>query len=213
MGYKRKSTRQPWRPKKKPRYAKKFKPSRSIMSRQIHWFKRRTGSTAITGDGIANVQFRGFNFLLSSVVNSGEFSALYDQYKLTGIALDFYLNRNSANASVVNGVLPRMYIVTDYNTSTAPTDIDELKEYSNCRVHDFTPEKNHFRYYLRPKILMEVYRTALTTGTAPRKPMWISTDHLDLQHFGVRLAVTNLQDADYTVVIEPTFYFGCKNVK
>lgn len=182
------------------------------LTRQVHWFKRRGQATTIIGNGVANSQYYGFNFTLSSVINASEFSALFDQYRITGLKLNFYMVRNLGNAAVVNGIRPRMYIVTDYDTSTSPASFDELREYSNCRVHQFD-EAKPFSYFLRPKILAEVYRTAVSTGTAPRRPPWVSTTHLDLQHFGVRLGIENILDTDVSIVIEPTFYFGCKNVR
>lgn len=203
--YKRKSRRKFY--KKKTMYKR-----RNAITRQVHWFKRRAGVSVILGNGVTNSQFLGYNFTLSSVINAGEFSALFDQYKITGISLKFYLSRSMSNAAQVNGVRPRLYIITDYDTSTPPASFDELREYSNCRIWNFDSEKP-FTYFFRPKILNEVYRTAISTGTAPVRPPWISTSHLDLQHFGIRLGVENIFDADISIVIEPTFYFGCKNVK
>jgi len=191
----------------------RFKARTGMMSsRQVHWFKRRGTATAVTGDGITNAKFIGLNFTLSSMINAAEFSALFDQYKLTGIKLNFYLSRNPANSTSVNGIRPRLYIVTDYDTSTAPSSFDELREYSNSKVWNFDSAKP-FSYFVRPKVLNEVYRSGVSTGTAPVRPPWISTQHLDLQHFGVRMGIENIQDVDYTIVIEPTFYFGVKNVK
>lgn len=199
--YKRKSRRKFY---KKKLYKRKI-------TRQVHWFKRRATALPIIGNGVTNNQFIGLNFTLSSVINAGEFSALFDQYKITGISLKFYLTRNTANASLVNGALPRLYIVTDYDTSTTPVSFDELREYSNCKVWNFTSRP--YSYFFRPKILNEVYRTAVSTGTSPIRPPWVSTSHLDLQHFGVRLGLENILDPDIAIVVEPTFYFGCKNVK
>lgn len=211
MVAKRPQTRRPPRKYKARRMARVPRPVRS-MNRQVHWFKRRMGASLITGDGIQNARFAGYNFTLSSVIGAGEFSALFDQYKITGISLEFYLTRNLGNAAVANGVRPRMYIVTDYDTSTAPASFDELREYSNCKVWNFDTSRP-FKYFIKPKVLNEVYRTAVSTGTAPVKPPWVSTTHLDLQHFGMRLGIDNIIEPDYTIVIEPTLYFGCKNVK
>lgn len=189
--------------------------SRSLVStigRQVHWFKRRASATTFQGDNVQNSRFFGTTFALSGVINAAEFSALFDQYKITGIKLNFYLVRNLGNAANVVGIRPRMYIVTDYDTSTSPTSFDELREYSNCRVHQFDDSKP-FTYFIRPKILNEVYRTAVSTGTAPQRPPWVSTAHLDLQHFGMRLGIENILDSDVSIVMEPTLYFGCKNVK
>lgn len=213
MAMKRPMFRRP-RPMAKKRrvITRKARPVRGMLTRSVHWFKRRATATTIAGDGVVNSQFRGFNFSLSTVINASEFSALFDQYKITGIALRFYLNRNLGNNVVGDGLRPRMYIITDYDTSTAPTSFDELREYSNCRVWNFDLARP-FRYWLKPKVLREVYRTAVSTGTAPAKAGWISTQFLDLQHFGIRLGIENLRDVDYSIVVEPTFYFGCKNVK
>lgn len=212
MPLKRKATRPVWRRKKMARRAMRPRVSRTVVNRQVHWFKRRSSVSVIVGNGVTNNQFFGFNFALSSLINAAEFSALFDQYKITGISLAFYLTRSMANAAQVNGVRPRLYIVTDYDTSTTPASFDELREYSNCRIWNFDGERP-FRYFLRPKVLHEVYRTAVSTGTAPGRPPWVSTAHLDLQHFGIRLGVENIFDPDVSIVIEPTIYFGCKNVK
>lgn len=212
MPIKRSYRRRP-RTQRKKAYKKRYISQRRVaLTRQVHWFKRRAAATPIVGNGVTNNQFIGLNFTLSSVINAGEFSALFDQYKITGISLKFYLTRNTANASVVNGAIPRLYIITDYDTSTSPASFDELREYSNCKIWNFGSSKP-FTYFFRPKILNEVYRTAVSTGTAPVRPPWVSTSHLDLQHFGIRLGLENILDPDIAIVVEPTFYFGCKNVK
>jgi len=185
---------------------------KTALTRQVHWFKRRAAALTIVGNNAVNEQYRGYTFQLSSVVNAAEFSALYDQFKLTGVLLTMYMHRNLGNAAVVNGLRPRMYIVTDYDSSTAPSTFDELREYSNCKVWQFN-DARPYKYFIRPKQLKEVYRTLTSTATAPQRPQWLSTTHLDAQHFGVRLAVENILDSDISIIIEPTYYFGLKNVK
>lgn len=191
--------------------------SRRGPSRQVHYFKRRFYIDTITGDNVQNNVFRGYNFTLGLVPNVSDFTNLYDQYKIQGIRLEFRLRRNISNDSTGavaadTGVRPLMYTVVDYDTSTTPASVAALREYANCKVWQFDSEKPYTRFF-KPKVLNEVYRTAITTATAPMAAPWLSTTFTDAQHFGMQVAIDRLRAPQYSIDVEGVMYLAMKNTK
>lgn len=185
----------------------------------VHRFRRQHQLSDISGTTTSGQQIGfGLTFQVSDVVNASEFTALYDQFKLTGVKLRMWLMRdNSASASTAGPAqiaafrIPLMYYVVDHDTSTDPT-TDELRQYSNCKMWQFNNGRP-FSIYIKPKMLTEVYRTPITRSTVPTTPRFISTDQIDTQHFGFRARLINMDDSSILLRRELTYYFSCKNPK
>lgn len=185
----------------------------------VHRFRRQHQLGDIFGTTTSGQQVGfGLTFQVSDVVNASEFTALYDQFKLTGVKLRMWIMRdNSASASTAGPAqiaafkIPLMYYVIDHDTSTDPS-TDELRQYSNCKMWQFNNTRP-FSIFIKPKMLTEVYRTNITRSTVPTTPRFISTDQIDTQHFGFRARLINMDDSSITLRRELTYYFSCKNPK
>lgn len=171
-------------------------------------FKRFTGALGtVTIQSISDT-FQAFNFSLDDLPSYTEFTALYDMYKINAVKVSFLpqMTENISLTSVNNPhAYTRFFSAIDYNDSTAPSSIDELRQYQTCK---YTPIlRPHKRYIYKPKIL--------DSSNTSRSP-WIATSSPSTNYFGLKIAVENMNSTTTTsmdYVIEAKYYVSFKNVK
>lgn len=185
---------------------------RPVMSKaigsKIHYFKRTayysgfvTGSTVI--DTLGSLIFQ-----LQNVPNSGEFTALFDQYKINGVKVVFMPRANSSEVGTNQGLI-KFFSAIDYDDNTAPTSINDLLQYENMKCTNTS--KDHKRY-LRPKIAREIYNSVTTTAYGPTSG-WIDCTNAAVPHYGIKYALQQLPSGAQSMDIKVTYYLAFKNVR
>lgn len=195
--------------------------TRAPQRMMAHWFKRtcKLGniSASISG-GVPSGIASAYSFSLSQLPSFTEFTNLYDQYKITGAKMSFVPGATEALYSPLSGVASqhgynRFHSVIDYDDSTPPISEDQMLQYQSVKTTNGL--RTHTRY-LKPKVLREVYRSALTTGYNPTASQWIDTVQNDVPHYGLKVwcdAPFSSTNASITYTVYLTLYFGCKNVR
>ena len=115
-----------------------------------HFVKRHTDYGVINVSNISGAS-GSFNFVLSNVPGFAEFTALYDQYKICGVKLIFYPRQTMTNrVDSTENVLGNARIATaiDYNDSSPPLSIDDLRQYESCQITPLI--ERHERYVDKP---------------------------------------------------------------
>lgn len=119
------------------------------------------------------------NFQLSSFVNSSEFTALFDQYRLSYIEVDFiYVNPAS--------VLAPFYTVIDYDDSTTPAAVTDLLQYPTL-MHT-APGQEHQRR-LSPRFDYAAYSGVFTSFAVSNAGDWVDVASPSVQYYGVKYAL------------------------
>lgn len=196
--------------------------ARSRLSRlNVHSFMR--WGSRVSNSITATDQTYSKQFTFGDVINPAEFSALYDRYMITKVVFEIQLVNNIDNGLQPNSVaasksnfFPRMWYCRDYDDAAAET-LDELKQRAQTKSFVLMPNKV-YRIALKPAILQQVYRTAVTTGYEPKWNCWIDMAQTDVPHYGLKWCMDthglNPDDADYfqydTTV---KMYFKCKDVR
>jgi len=170
----------------------------------------------------------GFSFAFNDVINSSEFSALYDRYRLdrvvvklqliTNVNATWYNNAASAGSNLPNGLnwFPKVWSVIDHDDNNAET-IAQIKERSGCKCRILEPNKT-LVYNIKPAIAAMMYKTATTTGYGPKWGQWIDMQDVGVPHYGLKLAF-DMQGVDpvstdgFKVNVEKQFFFTCKDVR
>ena len=67
------------------------------------------------------------------------------------------------------------------------TTIATLKESARSREDQLTNDKPNFAITLKPAILAESYKTAITTAYAPKWGQWLSTADDTVPHYGLKV--------------------------
>lgn len=197
-----------------PRYKKKYTRSKTTASgkfnkrgQQLYLFKRFADFGEFTISNSVNT-FSAYNFSLNDVPNSTEFTSLYDMYKINAIKIEFLPQQTqSISIGSVNNpnASSRFFSVIDYNDGSAPTSIDELRQYQTCK---YTPIlQPHKRIIYKPKIL--------DTNGFSISP-WMSTASPSANYFGLKVAVEPMDSTSTTSMmytVEVTYYLSFKQVK
>lgn len=194
-----------------PRPAKKKKTEKAIMpmykapNPNIRLIKRN----ADQGDIIcifSAVTLGSYNFRLSNVPSSTEFTSLFDQYKINAIGLTFYPQQTEVSTHVSPAVQNvRIYTAIDYNDNDIPTNLDYLRQYDNVETHAITEQ---FSVYIPNP------RFADTTGAI--RTGYINTSSPSTLHFGLKYGVEVVSpgaSGTYTYKVEAVYYFSFKNAK
>lgn len=165
------------------------------------------------------VLLQALNFRLSYLTNVAEYSALFDQYRINCVVVKIVWRSSTASvieSSVNNSVgMPIMYHCLDFDDSTTPVSVAELRERGNCRMTYFSPLKRTQTIKLYPRNLNTIFRTGVSNAYAlGRRKAWLDMTNTDVDHYGVKLAV-EMPQAGGTIVegyfdIINTVYFQCK---
>lgn len=213
--------RNPMRKRKMP---KRSRFGNKKLARQVHVFKR----TAYLGNQIASITTLGvptpiaaaYNFNLNQLPGVGDFTALFDQYKITGAKLTYtpalsegVLNPTFASAATLG--YSRVHSVIDYDDSSTPTSEDQLLEYGSHK--STAPFRTHTRF-IKPKMLQEIYRSSVGTAYSPRAGQFIDLSYPDVPHYGIKVWVSAPNtpsgvQGSITYKVYMTLYFTCKNTR
>jgi len=159
----------------------------------------------------------GYDFKFSSLPNKDEFQTLFDSYKITRVVLRFYNGYDGndiGNTSFVQGGW--LHYCVDYNDGNPAADFDAMKQYSSYSCVPLTKCQPYVRS-LRPKISMQVYKTAIATAYAqPDYNPWcdLTDTGIAIPFFGIKVGIEGPGGAtDRYLRCEATVYFMCKTVK
>lgn len=202
--------------------------NRNKLQRQIHKFKRTALISQITASKISGVQTNiagAYQFNLAQLPGVSEFSALFDQYKITGVKISFtpgttqsvnnILDSNPGSSSINGSAMSfnRFHSAIDYDDSSTPSSEAQLMEYGS---HKSSPGNRTHSRFIRPKILQEVYRSALATSYRPISGQYIDMSTTDVPHYGLKVwcdAPDSPTNCAITYNVYMTMYFTCKNTR
>lgn len=210
--YKKKTT---VRRRRVKRVAKKtrFAIAKSINLRgDVHYFKRMCYKTTITPD-ISNVAKGGLAFSLGDLPGAGEFQNLFDQYRISGIKLQFSLNLDPAAQSASTAVYPRMYYVIDQDSNDPPGSSDDLRQYGHCRYALVQPNRT-LNLFIRPKPLTQIYDSNITTAYRTDRRGWIDLANPNCPHYGFRYVIEQFNNGlGMNVQVHATYYISMKGTR
>lgn len=214
------------KPGRKPRRygrRKAIMRSRARMSTVIHKFKRivNLGTYTATASSLTETPVsKAFSFQLTDMPNVTEYGALYDQYKITGIALRVIpkTSQFQGGTSGSTAVIGYGQVVTciDFDDAANPTSKDELLQYQNAKV---TRSSVLHKRFIKPRILDTIWVNSLSSGYQAVIPGWVDMANSNLPHYGIKLWVdapataggTSSSSISYDVYA--TYYFKCKNTR
>lgn len=168
--------------------------------------------TGVTADSMANnYQFgASYVFKLSSVIDSGDFTQLYDKYKITGIKVRIMWQCNQAGVSGT-AVLPILSYSVDHDDAALPSSLYQITTKGTSKVK-VLGQRNYVDVYIRPKVAGALYQSLLTGYSSVKAP-FINSTYPDVQHYGLKFWLNNVYMAagiNNQFEIQPTYYIACK---
>lgn len=154
----------------------------------------------------------GMEFKFSYVNNYGEFTVLFDQYRLNKIVCEFKLRTNPESAtSAQSGVYPEIWWAPDHDDSLVSVPA-AMRDYQKLKHSVLRPNRIK-RIVVKPNVLAPVYRS-ITNNYAPSYNVFVDSAAPDTPHYGLKGYIQNLSSTvDYVVDMDYIFYFTCKQVR
>jgi len=222
-----------WSASRVRRASRPYKKSSVPRSPQIHSFSRMTNNFQISLAAGQSYSNGSILFQLDNLINYGEFTALFDQYKITKVDIYFKLHTNpylitvtqpsTSNYDARGQVsFPTLWLHNDKDDSTAMTRA-EFQERQRTVRKVLEPNKI-VKWTCRPTILTQLYRTVATTGYAPKYGQFIDCAQPNVPHYCTKWGIDydgytlpaispGSYGQDITVGVEMRYYFTCKDVR
>jgi hypothetical protein len=215
-----------WRdlPPQVPKAPKGPHPGAIFSTRQMaSTFNTQSGLSNVGGSGgvaqliqnSATAVYVAIGFRLDDLGQASTFSALFDQYKIDKVHLRF-TTRNPAvavfNVASPNGGVPLGYCTADRDDATAPTSIDQVRQYDLCKGFTGT---SSFDIEMEVRPTQALYAAGAFSGynTMDVEP-WIDVANTDVPHYGVKLAIgalTATVTSSWCWDIEAHYYVSFRN--
>lgn len=146
---------------------------------------------------------------ISNVVNSADFTGLYDQYRINYLELKFYMKIDPSVQTGTGGNIPRLYFYRDYDDSLAPGTLDDMRENTKTKVYVLDPYKP-VTIKIKPNVLAAMYQSAVSTQYSPVFNKWLDAGSPSTPHYVGKFAIDDLRTTNYFVQVEGTLYFSCR---
>lgn len=186
-------------------------------SQPIYKFHRFAAFNSIQAKALTTT-YGATYFSLDQVPGYTEFTALFDQYRITRVIAHFWPTAlsvtNTNSSSTIVNVPPRIVHAIDYDDSVAPTSVNEVREYSTARTN-YSTEK--FTRDFKPAVSRVVYEGVSSSGYSPDWDVWVSTNDPTVPHYGLKWALgsvgTSGADNAFGYVMEVEFFMEFKQPK
>lgn len=135
-------------------------------------------------------------FYASDFNNIGEFSSVFDQYRINWVQVDFlFAGVSMPLVDAYFASMPyRLLTAVDHDDVVVPLPTqagwNTLLERHGARVDIVTTrETSKYSVRLKPKVLTELYRSSTTTAYAPTPAPFIDSEKTDVPHYGLKYVV------------------------
>ena len=182
--------------KRKRSYRKRPTMTRSVGS-SIFSVKQKTFYETWTFSSAATVGFWRYYLITPGVMtNYAQHAAVFDEYKITGITLEFRPSYDSHDASSTLAMFGQIHTIVDPSSSTLPTGV-----YSNATLNSFLEQGgvktskfgSVVTKYFKPKVPTFVQGAGIA-GRLINAP-WLRTDDVDVEHRGVHVYLQSTNTA------------------
>lgn len=211
-------------PSKKNKKTKKVKnsPRRPMaMEKRIHEFVVFTatpgGVSSINNTNLITESFWCISPKLSDLPGYANFTALFDQYRITRVEVEIL--PTAQPALVTGGTLGTargcyLFTVVDNDDASVPASINEMRQYATAKVHaNMSVVKRSFK----PAVLVQAYESNVATAYEPKFNAWISTTDPATQQFGMKIGMYTVDSSNPTntviYIVGARYWVQCKNQK
>lgn len=159
----------------------------------------------------------GMNFNLSEVVQTSDFTSLFDRYKILGVKLKFLFQSNQTGIpGGTRAPLPTIVYSYDADDQDSPTtkSIVQVKQYAKERILN---GNRTFSVFYKPRVARMVYQDLVNTAYESAKAPWLDCTNSTVPHYGLKLWINNwfsdYNTSSYKLTISPTYYLAMKDTQ
>ena len=148
---------------------------------------------------------------LSQLEVPGDFTSLFDRYKITGVKATFLYQISDAPAGGA-AVLPTIMYATDF-TDDNPADYSNMRQKQNVRQRILTANRP-FSIFYRPKLQGIISANEVQSFGLSGAKGWISTSINNADHYGLKFLVNNMYSTttvNSQLEVRFTYYLSMKD--
>lgn len=176
----------------------------------VHSFKRMVASPGtIVGSPAFLPYLNTFSYTLAGITNPSDFSNLYDQYRINYIVAKFWLKIDPSAQTAAGASYPKAYWYRDLDDTSLPTSLNEIRENATAKCVVMNPNRP-VTIAFKPNTLNTLYGTALASTYQPVWGVWHDMSQTSTIYYGFKFAIDDLQNTNYQVSTEVTYYLQCR---
>lgn len=133
-------------------------------------------------------QYQGVAWRLQDIPSYGEYTALFDQYKICMVKQKWvFTNAPQAEGTFTTASMSTFHYAIDNNDATPASSLSNLEEYQRYKNRIIAAEKP-FTIAVKPTWLGMAYDGALGAGYTSKRG-WIATSDPGVYHYGIKWAI------------------------
>jgi len=147
----------------------------------------------------------GLSFKLSDAPSYTQFTALFDEYRITAIKL-YWLPCFSVNTTAAAELtVPQLISAIDYDDASTPGSANVINAFDTLRVHGMLNKM--YTRTLKPTVALATYTTSFV-GYAQRQDQWIDCNSPATTHYGIKWGMVdaNNSSSGWAHGLRATFY-------
>ena len=157
----------------------------------------RTVASGNFAAGAAGVDaFGAANFQLSQLSNYTDITNMYDEYRIKAVKWYIVPNQPTNTTAVGAASTPVFISSVDYNDSATPTLKTTILQSDTARVHG--PLNKMYTRTFKPNVALAAYAGAFTSY-ANVEDQWIDTGSPNVQHYGIKWGVVDVNNGTNAV--------------
>jgi hypothetical protein len=160
---------------------------------KVFTFAKQRSIGTVTGSTTLDV-FGSFQFDLNTTTDAANFQALFDQWRILQISVQFVPNTTGPYQGPV-------YTVIDYDDANVPTTIASLLEYDTLEI---TQPGTMITRTFTPKMAVAAYSGVFTSFAQGRAGTWIDVASPSVQHYGLKWGIAALAGGTTTQIYTVT---------
>jgi len=194
---------------------------RTVRVQGSHTFSRSKLMDTISINGV--IKSENLEYTFTQMVGYEEFSALFENYRITKIKVTFQLINNPNHTLALNNAgvntptnwFPKIWYTVDHDGGSDET-LSTMKERQGVKCRILKPDST-ITVSFKPMCRTLSYKTSTTEGFAP-KNIRLDMADVTVPHYGLLYLIdTNGIDPSDTypfkVAMETKFYFTCRGVR
>jgi len=186
---------------------------RLIGNQQVFTMVQETANTQQLFQFASVDKFAAYEFKLSDLTDYTSWISVFDQYRIDEIQAIIRPLSTSVGLQIpTTNKPPLIFTVVDYDDSTVPTTIAELKQYTNCAISLYETVVVN----IKPHMAIAAYSGSVFTSFANMQGQWIDAASASVPHYGIKMGIeggdsgqVNLQVVDITMRYKVSF----KNIR
>jgi len=166
---------------------------------------RQVGDPITVSQSSAGNVYGSFNFTAGTSAQASQLVALFDQYKICSVQLDF----RPRVTSFLQGTVPSgmLFTVLDFDDANVPSSTNQLEQYATVRI---LPLTKRVPIKLRPYFATAGNSQISGNVTCVPKRGWIDAAYTDVNHYGIKYAISQgvagaLQTYDVVITVIMTW--------